>query len=355
MKIVFFVILPLVLSIVVVFITFRNRFKTTQVMPETDAEVEPPPFDESILDRDLQKAIKMYKPYETTTDIERLMEDKALTDANSQLCYAYYIWLDLMMTSEYSNDALAIMDKSLEKQPNHAPTLQFSAYVKSKIDAAREKADLLYKELYSIPIEKLTLKQAEDFVNYISSYKTDKEDLELEYKLWMKLYNEAPDTIKETINGLTQTFSGQKYFYLQRATTLLWAFLEHYEEARPNLWKIINWPNTEDVILYRGLDVALYYLIEEAVRQSNRQEFIHLVNVLEEKYKSINVYHASATNNIPVMPQKFIENFAEYALSTADTKTMKYVIHILLHSEVNVLTKTTKKYIYKMEEVLANR
>ena len=156
-------------------ISCKNKNKSNQVdfNKENIQPFAEYPFDKSLLDSEIRSVIKNFEPYETTTKLERIIEEKGLTDSNHQLCYAYFIWMDLMMTDEYSEEALNILNKILEKDPKHAPTLKLKAHIENELKDLQAKANQSVKELYPIPIEKLTIEQAEEFANYLNEYQTD--------------------------------------------------------------------------------------------------------------------------------------------------------------------------------------
>lgn len=337
-------------------ISCKNKNKSNQVdfNKENIQPFAEYPFDKSLLDSEIRSVIKNFEPYETTTKLERIIEEKGLTDSNHQLCYAYFIWMDLMMTDEYSEEALNILNKILEKDPKHAPTLKLKAHIENELKDLQAKANQSVKELYPIPIEKLTIEQAEEFANYLNEYQTDKSSYELQYKLWIRLYNEHPDTKYETIDGERQLYYGYKYYHLSTAAMLLWDNLDRKEEARPLFWKLIEWDNTKDVLLYGFIDGVIFRLIDESMEKDDRTAFIKLMKLLQTKYKTLNQSSLKLKTQIPVVPTAIRPKLIQYGLGVEDKEALQYIVQILLEQEVGILNKEAKENV-KKAQILLNK
>jgi hypothetical protein len=73
--------------------------------------------------------IKELDFYKTAREIQRIIIQKDLVDANTHLCRAYFEWMDAMATEldsdilSFGASALAITKDILTKDPEHKPTL----------------------------------------------------------------------------------------------------------------------------------------------------------------------------------------------------------------------------------------
>lgn len=295
------------------------------------------PFNIEKIDIDIQKAIEEFDYYSTSNEIERIIEEKQLTDSNSLLCLAYYNWLDAMDNDgdivSFGGGSLKIIDTIIEKEPKHKAALKLKKYIEKRIEKVKKAAKKLDK-FYKIPVENLSLEQAKDFAFAISDFKTDKTSKELECNLWIRLYNETPEYEDFDKYGL-------KFYYLCRITSVLWKDLKENETAREYINKVINWKTVRDIERY---DVQYYrnvgYLIVEAIENNNVEGFINYIDILKQKCLEMTVikkydweYYA------PIFSEETTCKILQYALQLQDKDLVKYIVEEMIEKQKYVIPK----------------
>jgi hypothetical protein len=345
-------IILIALAIIILIAACKNRsnkFRDEQAYP----------FEQSTLDKDIKSLLKNPESYTTPTEIERIIVQKNLTDANSNLCWAYFEWMDaLVIDSEaeviwQGQKALNILNTILEKDPTNEPSIKLKKYIENEMDKAQEKANKKLEKFSRIALKSLSLEQAKDFVIYLSDFKSDKDSKEIEYKLWMRLYNEQPDTYFD--KNLNEEFFGHKYYNLGNAAGVLWKDLHRYEEARPLFWQLINWKNMKDVDLYKSnIVVPIQRLAVEAIQQKNTSEFIKLIRLLQTKFHAINKYRGSLKEKAnPIMPDDVSGQLLEYALEINNKEMIGYIVNTLLTEKYGIIKdKKLKDNITKAKAIV---
>ncbi|MBK7884829.1 MAG: hypothetical protein IPJ81_14365 [Chitinophagaceae bacterium] len=337
------------LVMVIIFSAFKNKktnYSTKQAYP----------FEQSTLDKDIKSLLKNPESYTTPTEIKRIIVQKNLTDANSNMCWAYFEWMDGLVID---NEAEMIWQGQtalniLNKNPNHKPSIKLKEFIEKEMEKAQEKVDNKLKEFSKIPLHSLTLEQAADYAYYLGDFKSDRESKEIEYQLWMRLYKEKPDTYFD--KNFNEEFFGYKYYNLQRAAIVLWKDLHKYEEARPLFWQLINWKNMKDVNLYNFATPLISHLAIEAIQQKNTNEFIKLVRLLQEKFNEINKYRDRKflkKKAGPIMPSDVSGQLLEYALEINNKEVIRYIVTTLLTEKYGVIEdKRLKDNIAKAKAIV---
>ena len=295
------------------------------------------PFDIQKLDIDIQKSIEEFDYYSTSNEIEWIIVEKELTDSNSLLCLAYYNWLDAMDNDgdivSFGGRALKIIDTIIEKEPKHKSALKLKKYIEKRIDKVKKATKKLDK-FYKIPVENLSLEQAQDFASALSNFKTDKISKELECKLWIRLYNETPEYEDFDNYGL-------KFYYLCRITHVLWTDLKQIEAAREYINTVINWKALRDIERYT---VQYYrnvgYLIVEAIENNNAEEFINYIEILKQKcIKLTNTKIYDWQYYAPLFSEETTCKILHYALKLQDKDLVRYILEEMIVKQEYVIPK----------------
>lgn len=297
------------------------------------------PFDIEKLDIDIQKSIKEFDYYSTSNEIERIIEEKQLTDANSLLSLAYYNWLDAMATEndgdivDFGGRALAILNTILVKEPQHKSAIKLKKYIEKRIEKVKRAAKKLDK-FYKIPIEELSIEQAKDFAYALSDFKTDKISKELECKLWIRLYDETPEYEDFDKYGL-------KFYYLCRITDVLWTDLKQIEAARAYINTVINWKTLRDIERYT---VQYYrnvgYLMVEAIENNNSQQFLHYIEILKQKcFEMTTIKKYDWQYYAPLFSEETTCKILQYALQLQDKDLVKYILEEMILKQEYVIPK----------------
>lgn len=295
------------------------------------------PFNEKKLDPALRELIEHLVFYKTAREIHRIIIQKNLTDSNTHLCWAYFEWMDAMATELDSEilscgeSALAIIEDILTKDPEHKPTQKLKKYIEKEVNKIH-KANKKFEKFNKVPLESLSLSDVSDFAWFLMENKRDKASKEIELKLWTRLYEEKPDT--SVMKGEDDDkpdihFHGSKYYCLFFIARVLWEGLDRYEEARPILWKLIDWDKPEDVDLYNWTTSCLLFLLFESIEKNDQKEFSRLLQYSERKYLEINTYRKSIGKSddvIPIVYEPDLGKLLTFALEINDREAIKYIL-----------------------------
>lgn len=243
------------------------------------------PFDVKKLPAAISREVAHFDFYTTSRAIEKAIVTDNLSDANTLLCWAYFVWIDAMALQtgaeilSSGESALKIIAGILEKESGHKPSLKLQKFINDEIKQVH-KANKWYDKFHDKPIQSLSLEEAEDFALFLSDCANDEKFKEKEYQLWLRLYNEKPDS--------------SRFYNLCRVASVLWRDLKRFEEARPLLWQVINWPSVKDAAVYSyNISNAIQYLLLEAADKRDEPEFIRLTELMISKFGELNEYRAS--------------------------------------------------------------
>eukprot|EP01133_Synstelium_polycarpum_P012569 gene12569-14749_t len=295
------------------------------------------PFDLKTLDKEIVREIEQLNFYTTVVKIEKIMEEKDLKDTNTLLCWAYFEWLDAMAMKtggeilSCGEKALNIIDGILEKEPGHKGSLK---------------------------LKNLALKEVEDFACFLSDCANDAKFKEKEYQLWQRLYQEKPDTHKVIRDGIQigKEYYGFKFYYLCRMADVLWQDLKKFEQARPMLWEIINWPEIKDAELYTYNQFSAgEKLLLEAVAQQNKAEFIRLTELMILKFKAINTYRIAIGKweVAMIVREQSAGPILQFALDLGDPENIRSVVtHFFSPEQVVIKDKKNKENLLKAKAMV---
>ncbi len=317
------------------------------------------PFDLRKLPAAIREEVEQFDFYSTSRAIEKIIAHDNLEDANTLLCWAYFVWIDAMAMQtgaeilSSGESALQIIAGILEKEPGHKPSLKLQKYIDGEMKKVH-KANKWYDKFHDIPVARLSLKEAEDFAFFLSDCANDGKFKEKEYQLWERLYKERPDTYQDERSG--ETYYAFNFYYLCRMANVLWRDLKKHEEARPLLWQIINWPHVKDAELYPyNISNAIQWLMLEAVEQRNAPEFGKLTDLMISKQEAINAYRVS----IGKQPLKLIVReepagkILQFALDTGNAANIRTVIdHFFAGEVVFIRDARIKENMRKAREVV---
>ncbi|WP_343307580.1 hypothetical protein AAHN97_10625 [Chitinophaga niabensis] len=296
------------------------------------------PFDVKKLPADIRREVEHFDFYTTSRAIEKSIVSDNLSDSNTLLCWAYFVWIDAMAMQtgaeilSSGESALKIIAEILGKEPGHKPSLKLQKFINDEIKKVH-KANKWYDKFHNIPIESLSLKEAEDFAFFLSDCTNEEKFKEKEYQLWLRLYNEKPDVYSTGV----KEFYGFKFYYLCRISNVLWRDLKRFEEARPLLWQIINWPSVKDAELYSyNISNAVQLLILEAVDKRDEIEFARLTELMISKFGEINQYRAGLGKGELTLVLREIPagKILQFALEIGDLKNIRLIMDHFFAGEV---------------------
>lgn len=296
------------------------------------------PFDVKKLPAGIRQEVERFDFYTTSRAIEKSIVSDNLSDSNTLLCWAYFVWIDAMALQtgaeilSSGEDALKIITEILGKEPGHKPSLKLQKYINDEIKKVH-KANKWYDKFHDTPIESLSLKEAEDFAFFLSDCANDEKFKEKEYQLWQRLYNEKPDVYSTAV----KEFYGFKFYYLCRISNVLWRDLGRFEEARPLLWQIINWPSVKDAELYSyNISSAIQLLMLEAVEKRDEAEFIRLTELMISKFAELNQYRASLGKGELTLIIREVPagKFLQFALEIGNVENIRSIMDNFFAGEV---------------------
>lgn len=296
------------------------------------------PFDVKKLSAGIRQEVERFDFYTTSRAIEKSIVSDNLSDSNTLLCWAYFVWIDAMALQtgaeilSSGEDALKIITEILGKEPGHKPSLKLQKYINDEIKKVH-KANKWYDKFHDTPIESLSLKEAEDFAFFLSDCANDERFKEKEYQLWQRLYNEKPDVHSTAV----KEFYGFKFYYLCRISNVLWRDLGRFEEARPLLWQIINWPSVKDAELYSyNISSAIQLLMLEAVEKRDEAEFIRLTELMISKFAELNQYRASLSKGELTLIIREVPagKFLQFALEIGNMANIRSIMDNFFAGEV---------------------
>ncbi|RPE08914.1 hypothetical protein EGT74_18015 [Chitinophaga lutea] len=298
------------------------------------------PFDVKKLPSGIRRAVEDFDFYSTSSAIGKIIAQDNLGDSNSLLCWAYYVWIDAMEMQtgaeilSCGESALKIIAEILEKEPGHKPSLKLQKYINGEIKKVY-KANKWYDKFHDTPIESLSLKEVEDFAYFLSDCANDGKFKEKEYRLWQRLYDEKPDTSLNERTG--ELYYGFKFYYLCRISNVLWRDLKKFEEARPLLWQVINWPSVKDAELYSyNISNAIQLLMLEAIEQNNAPEFVRLTELMISKFGEINQYRSELGKQALtlIIREEPAGKILQFALNNGNIDNIRSVIDHFFAGEV---------------------
>ncbi|MGN7722178.1 hypothetical protein [Chitinophaga sp. 22620] len=318
------------------------------------------PFDLKKLPADIRSAVEHFEFYTTSQAIAKSIAAGNLSDSNTLLCWAYFTWIDAMELQtgaeilSSGESALKIIGEILEKEPDHKPSLKLQKYIQDEIKKVH-KANKWYDKFHDIPVEKLSLEEAEDFALFLSDCANDEKFKEKEYRLWQRLYNEKPDVRVEERTG--RQYYGFKFYYLCRVASVLWRDLGRFEEARPLLWQVINWPSVKDAELYSyNTSNAIEFLLLEAVGKRDEAEFIRLTGLMVSKFGEINEYRRSAGKGelTLIIRENPAGKILEYALEIGNLENIRTIMdHFFAGKVVFIRDAKIKKNMEKARALIS--
>lgn len=302
------------------------------------------PFDLKKLTAAIRQEVEDFDFYKTSRAIEKQIVLDNLSDPNTLLCWAYFVWIDAMAMQtgaeilSSGESALQIIAGILEKDPQNKPTLKLQKYINDEIKKVH-KANKWFDKYHSIPVESLSLKEAEDFAYFLSDCANDEKFKDKEYRLWLRLYNEKPDVYQVERDGVPtgKEYYGFKFYYLCRLSNVLWQDLKRFEEARPLLWQVINWPNVRDAELYSyNISNAIELLMLESIEKRDEAEFIKLTGLLIEKFGEINKYRSNHGKEklTFIIREVLAGKFLQFALDIGNIGNISLVMNHFFAGEV---------------------
>ncbi len=317
------------------------------------------PFDVKKLPAAIRSEVEHFQFYTTSVAIAKLIAAGDLSDSNTLLCWAYFTWIDAMAMQtgaeilSSGGSALKIIAEILEKEPGHKPSLKLQKYIQDEIKKVH-KANKWYDKYHNIPVESLSLEEAEDFALFLSDCANDEKFKEKEYRLWLRLYNEKPDV---AVDEKGEKFYGFKFYYLCRVANVLWRDLGRVEEARPLLWQIINWPSVKDAELYSyNTSSAIQFLLLEAVEKRNEAEFIRLTELMISKFGEINDYRRSRLKSklTLIIREEPAGKILEYALEVGNRENIRSIMdHFFAGEYVVIRDSKIKKNMEKARALIS--
>jgi hypothetical protein len=296
------------------------------------------PFDVKKLPAGIRHAVEHFEFYTTSLAIEKIIASDNLSDSNALLCWAYFVWIDAMELQtgaeilSSGENALKIIAEILAKEPGHKPSLKLQKYINDEIKKVH-KANKWYDQFHNTPVESLSLKEAEDLAFFLSDCANDEKFKEKEYQLWQRLYNEKPDVHSE--GG--KAYYGFKFYYLCRISNVLWRDLGRFEEARPLLWQIINWPSVKDAALYSyNISNAIQFLMLEAVEKRDEAEFIRLTELMIQKFEVLNKYRSGLGKGKLTLIIREVPagKFLQFALEIGNVENIRSIMENFFAGEV---------------------
>lgn len=318
------------------------------------------PFDIRKLPAGIRSEVEHFEFYTTSRAIERSIAEGNLSDSNTLLCWAYFTWIDAMELQTEAEilssgeSALKIIGEILEKEPDHKPSLKLQTYIRDEIKKVH-KANKRYDRFHNIPVENLSLEEAEDFALFLSDCANDEKFKEKEYRLWQRLYNEKPDVFVEERTG--RQYYGFKFYYLCRVANVLWRDLGRFEEARPLLWQIIGWPSVKDAELYSyNISNAIEFLLLEAIEKRDEDEFIRLTALMVSKFGEINAYRRSSGKGelTLIIRENPAGKILEFALEIGNPGNIRTIMdHFFAGKHVFIRSEKIKKNMEKAKTLIS--
>lgn len=321
------------------------------------------PFDLKKLPPAIRAEVENFEFYKTSLAIEKQIALDNLSDPNTLLCWAYFVWMDAMAMQtgaeilSNGESALKIITGILEKDPQNKPSLKLQKYINGEIKKVH-KANKWFDKYHNVPIESLSLEEVEEFAYFLSDCANDERFKDKEYRLWLRLYNEKPDVHQEERNGVLagKEYYGFKFYYLCRLSNVLWEDLRRFEEARPLLWQVINWPNVKDAELYSyNISTAIQYLMLESIEKRDEAEFVRLTELMIEKFGEINQYRSSCGKSelTLIIREVSAGKILQFALDIGNVSNIRSIMeHFFASQHVVIKDATVKSNMKKARELI---